>query len=436
MHLEQVAALVAAGLILGRWLAELGLWALNRRHVLTHAGTIPEPYRATMDAATYARSVQYTLAKGRLAAWEGTIHTAVLMAVLFSGGLPRAWEWWQQLAGASVWATAGFLFAVGLGLSLAGLPGEWVRQFRVEQKFGFNTTTPRTWWLDRAKGLLLAVALGYPLLVLILHCVAWAGRPWWLWAAGIWIAFQVLLLGLGPAVIMPWFNRFSPLPDGPLRARLLALAARTGFRAQSIQVMDGSRRSQHANAFFTGPGRLRKIVLFDTLLARLTEPEVEAVLAHEIAHFKKKHILQRLVLSAVLTLAGFALVAWLAGPPWFARAFGFAPGGNIGPVLLVCALLAGPALFWVSPLFHGWSRRHEYEADAFAARAVGGAESLISGLRKLAAHSLSNLTPHPLYSTVYYTHPTLWEREQALARLGPPARSDLIGTASAPAPMA
>jgi STE24 endopeptidase len=219
---------------------------------------------------------------------------------------------------------------------------------------------------------------------------------------------------LAPVLILPLFNKFTPLPEGGLRERLLDLARRTQFRAQSIQLMDGSKRSRHSNAFFTGFGRFRKIVLFDTLVQQLTGPELEAVLAHEIGHFKKKHIPKMLVFSAVSSLAGFYLISVLARQEWFYRAFGFEPG-NVAPALLLFGLLAGTVTFWFSPLIHWWSRRYEYQADAFATRVMSGTQSLIGALRKLNEKNLNNLTPHPFYSGFYYSHPTLLEREQALA---------------------
>jgi STE24 endopeptidase len=307
------------------------------------------------------------------------------------------------------------VFVVGAVWAALGLPLAWHEQFRLEQRFGFNTTTPRIWCLDRLKGLALSLVLGYPLLVLVLKLVEWTGNAWWLWAWGTLLGFQLLMMVLAPILIMPLFNKFTPLPEGTLRNRLLALAERTRFRARSLQVMDGSKRSRHSNAFFTGLGRFRKIVLFDTLIAQLTEPELEAVLAHEIGHYKLRHIVKLLAGSAVSSLAGFYALAVLARQAWFYRAFGFEPG-NVTPALLLFGLLAGVATFWLSPLLHAWSRRYECQADAFAARTLGDAQPLIGALRKLNEKNLSNLTPHPLYSGFYYSHPTLLEREQALAK--------------------
>jgi STE24 endopeptidase len=409
------------GLILARLAVELWLAALNRRHVLAHAGEIPPTFRGIIDEPTYKKSVAYTLAKGRLGNMEDTWSTIVLLFFLFSGVLPWAFRFFSQGLGQSAWAMAAFLFAVGLALSLPGLPFDWFSQFRLEEKFGFNTTTPKIWWADRLKGLLLTAALGYPLLVLILKMVEWAGRGWWLWAWAALLAFQFLMLVLAPVLILPLFNKFTPLPEGSLRERLLALARRTRFRTRSIQLMDGSKRSRHSNAFFTGFGRFRKIVLFDTLVQQLSEPELEAVLAHEIGHYRRKHIPKMLAFSAVSSLAAFYFIAVLAGQAWFYRAFGFPPSAfslepsAIAPALLLFGLLAGTVTFWFSPLLHWWSRRYEYQADAFAAHVMNEAQSLLGALRKLNEKNLSNLTPHPWYSGFYYSHPTLLEREQALA---------------------
>ncbi|MGO9478114.1 MAG: M48 family metallopeptidase [Limisphaerales bacterium] len=404
---------ITLGLVFARLAVELWLAFLNRRHVLAHAGEVPPAFRGIIDETTYKKSVAYTLAKGRLGNIEGTCNTVVLLIVLFSGVLPWAFQLFSHGPGQSAWAMAAFLFTAGFAMSLPGLPFDWHAQFRLEQKFGFNTTTPKIWWTDRLKGLLLALGLGYPLLVLVLKIVEWTGVWWWLWAWAALLAFQLLMAVLAPVLILPLFNKFTPLPDGDLRQRLFELAQRTRFRAQSIQLMDGSKRSRHSNAFFTGFGRFRKIVLFDTLVQQLTGPELVAVLAHEIGHFKKRHIPKMLIFSSAGSLAGFYLLSVLARQEWFYRAFGFGPG-TIAPALLLFGLLAGTVTFWFSPLIHWWSRRYEYQADAFAARVMSETQSLVGALRKLNDKNLSNLTPHPCYSAFYYSHPTLLEREQAL----------------------
>ena len=411
--------IIALVLILARAIAELWLSRLNQRHVCAHEDEVPPAFRGMIDEATYRRSVDYTLAKSRFGDIANLFDAGLLIALLFSGVLPWAFERFSVSLGTSILAMAGFLFVTGVALSIPGLPFAWYAQFKLEERFGFNTTTTRTWVLDRVKGFLLAGLLGYPLLALVLKLVEWTGTNWWLWAAAVVIAFQLLVLLVAPAIIMPLFNKFTPLPEGTLRERLFALAQRTDFPTRSIEVMDGSKRSRHSNAFFTGFGRFRKIVLFDTLVAQLTEPELESVLAHEIGHYKKRHVLKLRGVSFAGVFVAFAVIAWLARQQWLYRAFGFEYRGgfaatNVVPAMLLFALLAGTISFWVSPFVHIWSRHFEYEADGFARATMGEAQLLIQALRKLSEKNLSNLTPHPLYSAFYYSHPTLVEREDAL----------------------
>jgi len=412
-------AIIALALILSRAFAELWLSRLNQWHVQAHADAVPPALREMVNEPTYRRSIDYTLAKSRFGEVVTLFDAVLLIGVLFSGVLPWAFGWFTTSFGTSVWAMVGFLFATGVALSIVTLPFGWYVQFKLEDRFGFNMTTLKTWVLDHLQGFLLAVLLGFPLLVLVLKMIEWTGPIWWIWAAAVVIAFQLLLMLIAPEVIMPLFNKFTPLPDGFLRERLFALARRTDFPTRSIEVMDGSKRSRHSNAFFTGFGRFRKIVLFDTLIAQLADPELESVLAHEIGHYKKRHVVKLLGVSIIGVFVGFAAVAWLARQEWFYRAFGFDyktdfATANIVPAMLLFALLAGTISFWFSPLVHIWSRRFEYEADAFARTTMGVAHPLIQALRKLTEKNLSNLTPHPLYSGFYYSHPTLLERERAL----------------------
>jgi STE24 endopeptidase len=421
MALMSPVAIVALLLILARALAELCLSRLNQRHVRANANAVPQAFREIIDEPTYRRSVDYTLAKSRFGEIAAAFDFLLLIAVLFSGVLPLAFGKFTANFGTSVWAMASFLLVTGIALSVLALPFAWYAQFKLEERFGFNTTTMKTWVVDRVKGFLLALLLGYPLLALVLKLIEWTGANWWLWAAAVVIAFQLLLLLIAPAIIMPLFNKFTPLPEGALRGRLFALAQRTNFPTRSIDVMDGSKRSRHSNAFFTGFGRFRKIVLFDTLIAQLDEPELESVLAHEIGHYKKRHVLKLLGVSIAGVFLAFAAIAWLARQQWFYRAFGFEYEGgflavDVVPAMLLFALLAGTITFWLSPLLHMWSRRFEYEADAFAHVTTGEAQPLIQALRKLSEKNLSNLTPHPIYSAFYYSHPTLLERERALRR--------------------
>ena len=417
----QPFVIIALVLILARLITELWLSRLNQHYVRAHSNEVPPAFRGIIDDATYRRSVDYTLAKSRFGDIVNVFDTTVLIAVLFSAVLPWVFGRFNASVGTSTLAMAAFLFLIGTALSIPGLPFAWYAQFKIEQRFGFNTTSMKTWIVDRIKGFLLAALLGYPLLALVLKLIEWTGARWWVWAAAVVIAFQLLLLLIAPAVIMPIFNKFTPLPEGELRDRLFALARSSGFPTRGIEVMDGSKRSRHANAFFTGFGRFRKIVLFDTLITQLTEPELESVLAHEIGHYKRRHVIKMLSVSIAGVIMAFAAIAWLARQQWFYRAFGFEhqagfAAANVVPAMLLFALLAGTITFWLSPLIHIWSRRFEYDADAFAGTAMGETQSLVQALRKLSEKNLSNLTPHPLYSSFYYSHPTLLEREHALQR--------------------
>lgn len=408
--------LICGLLIVAKWTAQMALEWLNRLHVQAHTGQVPPAFTNTVTPETYAKSIAYTVAKGRFEMANVTWIAVILAATLFSGVLPWFYHVFQNAAGSSIWGGAAFLVAVGVFLSATELPFEWYAQFYLEERFGFNTTTAALWWLDRVKGLLLGLALGYPLLVLILKLVAWLGAAWWFWAWVCLAVFQLVMLVVAPVLIMPLFNKFTTLPAGGLCDCLLALGERAGFRARDIQVMDGSKRSRHSNAFFTGLGSFRKIVLFDTLMQQLDQDELESVLAHEIGHYKKGHMLKTMALSLCGSLPVFYLVAVLAKEKWFLRSFGFAPG-NIAAALLLISLLASLVIFWLSPVFHLLSRRHEYEADAYAASLIKRHQPLIAALRKLNEKNLSNLTPHPFYSGFYYSHPTLLEREAALRRL-------------------
>jgi STE24 endopeptidase len=408
-------AWIILGLILVRLMVELGLAWLNQRQVRAHAASVPEVFREFMDGATYQKAVAYTLARSRWGQVVDVYDTTWLGLVLFSGILPWGFARFTQAWGDSAWSVAMFICCVSVGLSLPGLPFEWHEQFKLEARFGFNATTPKLWCLDRLKGLMIGSAMGWPLLALLLKVVDWTPDSWWILGWAIVLGFQVIMMGLAPILILPLFNTFTPLADGSLRDRLLGLARRTGFAARSIQVMDGSKRSRHSNAFFTGIGRFRKIVLYDTLMAQLSEIELEAVLAHEIGHYRKGHITKMVLGSAVGLLGGFYLLDWLSRAPRFYRAFGF-DTAHVGLAFLLLSLLGGTLAFWLTPLFNYVSRRFEYQADAFAAQAMGATEPLVQALRKLSEKNLSNLTPHPIYSAVYYSHPSLIEREQALNR--------------------
>ena len=406
--------IAAAAILVLHSIAQGWLNWLNTTFVKAKSGSIPEELRDTVEPAVHAKSVQYTLARLGADTFEEAWGLVVTCLFLFSGVLPWTLRFMTERWGSSPLTLTLWLMVTGFLMSIPSTPVDWWRTFRLEARFGFNTTTLKVWLMDRLKGALLGVALGLPLLWLILKIVGWVGNYWWAWAWALIMVFQLVMVALAPRFIMPLFNKLTPLPEGELRDRLLALGTVTGFSAQTILVMDGSKRSRHSNAFFTGFGRFRKIVLFDTLINQLTTAELEAVLAHEIGHYKKGHVVKMLIAGAASTLIGLAVIGWVAQDAAFLQAFGFPAVQSVAPALLIVTLVSGAATFWLSPLTHWWSRKFEYEADAFAKAAVGSASPLVGALKKLSEKNLSNPTPHPAYSFFHYSHPTLAERLGAL----------------------
>lgn len=391
---------------------------INLKHAQAHSDEVPEPFRDFIELSEYQKSIEYTAAKTRFGIINDLYDAGILAVVLLSGLLAGLYALLSGWFGFGIWGQALVLFLTGILLSLPGLPFDWWHTFKLEERFGFNKSTKQLWFIDKIKGLIIGFILGYPLLVLLIFLVEAAGPLWWLWGFVIFFLFQLVMVVAYPMFIMPLFNKMEPLEEGDLKTRLFALADRTGFKAQTILVMDGSKRSGHSNAFFAGFGRFRRIVLFDTLIEQMDQEQLEAVLAHEIGHYKLGHIPKMVALAAVSSLAMFAVLGWLKGAAWFTEAFYFGTGaeGQLVPVLLLFMLLSGLVTFWLSPLTSLLSRKHEYEADAFARDAMGSFEPLSQALRKLHKENLSNLTPHPLYSSFHYSHPTLVEREDALRR--------------------
>jgi STE24 endopeptidase len=389
---------------------------LNMRHVQRKADAVPESFSNFIDLPTYQKSINYTVAKTRLGLIQNFYDSVVLAVVVLSGLLPWLYASFTRLFGLGIWGQALVLFLIAVILGLFALPFEWWSTFRLEERFGFNKSTHKLWVIDKVKGFLLGFMIGYPLLALLILLVLSAGDLWWVWGFSVFFIFQLVMVVAYPMFIMPLFNKMEPMEAGELKDRLFALADRTGFKAQTILVIDGSKRSGHSNAFFAGFGRFRRIVLYDTLIEQMGHEELEAVLAHEIGHYKMGHIPKMIALSAVTTFGMFALLGWLADGTWLAEAFHFGQdlAGQFVPVLLLFMLLSGLLTFWLTPFTSLWSRKHEYEADAFARDAMNSAEPLIRALRKLHKENLSNLTPHPIYSRFYYSHPTLLEREKSL----------------------
>lgn len=405
------AACLLAGLAVKFWLASRQL-----RHVARHRAAVPPSFASTISLAAHQKAADYTIARTRFGLLEMAWGAAVLLGWTLLGGL----DWLNRLL--LGWFDPGLVQQLALLVAfaaiggLADLPFSLYHTFVIEQRFGFNKMTWRLWLADAVKGLVLGAAIGLPIAALILWLMGAAGPMWWLWAWAVWMGFNLLLLVIYPTFIAPVFNKFQPLEDETLKARVTALMQRCGFAAKGLFVMDGSKRSAHANAYFTGFGAAKRVVFYDTLLAKLSPDEVDAVLAHELGHFKHKHITQRLVAMFALSLAGFALLGWLATRAWFYTGLGVQPNmqGPNDALALMLFMLAVPVFsFFIAPLPALLSRRHEFQADAFAAQQTSGRD-LGTALLKLYEDNASTLTPDPVFVKFYYSHPPASER---LARL-------------------
>ena len=406
---------IALCLIIIRYGFEFWLDHLNTTHVRKNAKSVPEAFKEIMDDQTYQKSVEYTLAKARHGTILDSYSTGLLILILFTGIIAETFTYITDFIGGSEFAAASAIWLIIWILQALSLPFSWYSQFQIEEKFGFNNSTQKTWWADQSKGLILSFIIGVPLLWLVLLTQKAGGEFWWIWVWAIIVVFQLIMSIITPIFILPIFNKFTPLPDGELKNRLNNLAERTGFINAGIQVMDGSRRSNHSNAFFTGLGKGRKIALFDTLINQLNEKELEAVLAHEIGHYKLKHVPKMIIWSFGLTLAGLYLLDLIAQQSEFVKAFGFpSEGYGFGPAFILFLLLSSNITFWLTPISSFWSRKFEYQADKFAASVIGSNLPMVTALRRLNEKNLSNLTPHPLYSGFHYDHPTLIERETSL----------------------
>ncbi len=390
---------------------ETALLLLNLRHVARARG-VPEPLAGRVDEETAERSRAYSLANGRFALVAGFFSAVVTLAVLFSGLLPALDRGLAARGVSGAHLFVAYLMALAVGSEVLALPFSAWRTFALEARFGFNRTTLRLWVLDRVKGVLLQAAIGIPLLYATYGFMRFTGGLWWLWLFGFLVVVQVVMLWAYPTLIAPLFNRFEPLPDGELRARVEGLARDAGFRNRGLFVMDASKRSGHSNAYFTGLLRPR-IVLFDTLVANMSVDEAASVLAHEIGHYRAHHIHRRLALSLGGTLVALFVVSRLvAWPPLYA-AFGFG-GPSLHAARALVSVCGGPFVFWLSPLAARLSRRHEYEADRYAIRFARAPHALASALVRLNGENLSNLHPHPWYSAWHYSHPVLVERLAAI----------------------
>lgn len=406
-----LALTLLAGLILKFWLSSRQI-----RHVAQHRATVPAAFASAITLPAHHKAADYTLAKARLGMLELALGTVVLMGWTLLGGLSILNQALLNWLGGGMGQQVALLAAFVLINGLIDLPLTLYQTFVIEERFGFNKMTPKLWLLDLLKSTVIGALIGLPLAALILWMMGAAGNLWWLWAWSVWMGFNLLMLVLYPTFIAPLFNKFAPLEDETLKARVTALMQRCGFAAKGLFVMDGSKRSAHANAYFTGFGAAKRVVFYDTLLAKLSAAEVDAVLTHELGHFKHKHVIKRIVSMFAMSLLGFALLGWLATQLWFYAGLGVEPnlGAPNDALALLLFMLAAPVFsFFIAPLFAQLSRKHEFEADAYAVMQTSGPD-LASALLKLYEDNASTLTPDPLYVKFYYSHPPASER---LARM-------------------
>ena len=392
----------------------LKLWLLLRqmRHVWQHRDAPPDAFLGIIPLEEHRKAAAYTLAKARLGLLHLGVEIGLLLFFTLGGGLQWLHDNLSGLVDGPLLVGTALLLGLFLISAVAELPLGIYGQFRVEARFGFNRQTPAGFVADLVKQALLGLAIGAPLTLLVLWLMGVMGASWWLWVWGVWMAFNLLILAVYPTFIAPLFNTFTPLADAALRERIEKLLARAGFHADGVFVMDGSKRSSHGNAYFTGLGKHKRIVFYDTLLSQLSPDQIEAVLAHELGHFKHRHIVKRIVLMFVLSLALLAGLAWIKDADWFYAGLGVASATDATALALF--FLALPVfLFPATPFMSLYSRRHEFEADAFAARQTE-AGHLISALVRLYRDNAATLTPDPIYSLFYDSHPKAVERIEKL----------------------
>jgi len=414
------SALLVLGLLTKFYLASRQI-----RHVARHRDAVPEAFADIISLEAHQKAADYTIAKARFGMLEMAFAAAVLLGWTLLGGIDTLN---QALAGSSLSAWGALapqlalLATFGLISGVLDLPFTLYSTFRIEEQFGFNKMTFKLWLADLLKSTLVGLVIGLPIVALILWLMGSAGRLWWLWAWGAWMGFNLLVLVLYPTVIAPLFNKFKPLEDEALKARVTALMQRCGFAAKGLFVMDGSKRSAHANAYFTGFGAAKRVVFYDTLLKQLSPGEVDAVLAHELGHFKHKHIIKRIVSMFAMSQPSSAKLGWLSSQVWFYTGLGVRPnlnGANDALALLLFLLVVPLFSFFVSPVFAQFSRKHEFEADAYAVAQTDG-KDLQSALLKLYKDNASTLTPDPVFVKFYYSHPPASER---LGRMTPSLES-------------
>ncbi|MDE1711917.1 M48 family metallopeptidase (plasmid) [Chromobacterium amazonense] len=392
----------------------LKLWLGWRhiRHIARHRHQVPAAFRDSITLEQHKHAADYTIAKTRLGLLSAWLDTALIAGLTFGGGLQWLAVHSQQWFAQPLLSGLALIAAVAVISGLVSLPLSLYGTFGIEARFGFNKTTIGLYLMDQVKGLLIGAVIGLPLVTLVLWLMDISGPLWWLWVWLVWSAFQLLMVAIFPTVIAPLFNKFQPLQDDVLKTRIESLLQRAGFKSQGVFVMDGSRRSSHGNAYFTGFGSAKRIVFFDTLLSQLSHAEIEAVLAHELGHFKRRHIVKRIAMAFGLSLALLWALGQLLHAPWFYAGLGVTVPSTA--MALILFFTATPAFtFPLTPLSSRMSRRHEYEADDFASEQTR-ADDLIGALVKLYRDNASTLTPDPIHSMFYDSHPPAALRIQHL----------------------
>ncbi|MGD7035742.1 M48 family metallopeptidase [Methylotuvimicrobium buryatense] len=372
-------------------------------YVMKHRDAVPDAFKDKVSLEAHQKAADYTIDKGKLGRIDSLIGLVFLLLITLGGGIEYAFNLWSGFELSPILTGLGAVATIILFMTLVEVPTHVYQTFVIEEKYGFNKSTPQQFIKDQLLQLGLMLAIGLPILALILWVMDSIGSLWWLWAWAILISFSLLMSWLFPTVIAPLFNKFTPMEEGSLKQRIQGLLARCGFNSQGIFIMDGSKRSGHGNAYFTGLGNNKRIVFFDTLVNSLEEEELEAVLAHELGHFKCKHVIKMLIASSIMSLISLAILGWLIDKPWFFSGLGVSEASNAAALLLFT--LVSPVFTpFMQPISAYFQRKFEFEADDFAA-ANARADKMISGLVKLYEENASTLTPDPLYSAFHYSHP-------------------------------
>ena len=380
-------------------------WLAKRQanYVAAHRAAVPEAFKDKVPLAAHQKAADYSQAKLKLGNIDGVLSIVVLLSLTLGGGINLAFSYWPTVIASPLWAGVAATASIFLLMTLIETPTSLYQTFVIEEKFGFNKSSVGQFIKDQVLQLSLGAVIGLPILALILWVMDNVGPLWWLWAWGILMGFSLLMSWLYPTVIAPLFNKFTPMEDGSLKDRIQGLLTRCGFNSQGIFIMDGSKRSGHGNAYFTGLGNNKRIVFFDNLVASLEEEELEAVLAHELGHFKCKHVIKMLIATSIMSLFSFAVLGWLINQAWFYNGLGVEQASNAAALLLFI-LVSSSFTFFMQPISAYFQRKFEFEADDFAANNAK-ATKMISALVKLYEENANTLTPDPLFSAFHYSHP-------------------------------